>query len=106
MGKKIGMTITLDLAPDLETYLRAKAAREGQKTEEVARTLIAQAIRSDLQSQQSFPLNEYGIASAQAEELRAKFASFAEDWNQPEMDIYNDYDDAKARLDAKLVTEY
>lgn len=35
-------------------------------------------------------LSELGIDELQAAELRAKFATF-EDWNEPEMDIYNDY---------------
>jgi hypothetical protein len=41
-----------------------------------------------------------GISPAQAAELRAKFSTF-EDWNDPAMDIYNDYDAAKASLDEK-----
>ena len=38
-----------------------------------------------------------GIDEAAASELRGKFASF-EDWNDPAMDIYNHYDNAKAVL--------
>ena len=30
-----------------------------------------------------------GIAPAQAAELRARLASFADDWNRPEMDAYD-----------------
>ena len=30
--------------------------------------------------------------------LRASFATFAEDWDSPEMDIYDNYDAAKAKL--------
>ena len=30
-----------------------------------------------------------GIAPAQAAELRARLAPFAEDWNRPEMDAYD-----------------
>ena len=43
----------------------------------------------DLQSQ--------GINQDQATELRAALSSF-EDWSEPEMDIYNDYDAAKSNL--------
>ena len=46
-------------------------------------------------------LRALGIGEEQAAELRHKFATF-EDWNDPEMDIYNDYDAAKAALDSKL----
>ena len=34
-----------------------------------------------------------GLDAAAAAELRSKFESF-EDWNDPAMDIYNDYDNA------------
>lgn len=30
-------------------------------------------------------------------ELRARLESFAEEWDSPEMDAYNDYDAARAR---------
>ena len=43
-------------------------------------------------------LAAHGISPTQAAELRAKFSTF-EDWNDPAMDIYNDYDAAKANLD-------
>ena len=39
-----------------------------------------------------------GINQAQAEILRTSLATFAEDWNSPEMSIYDDYDAAKAKL--------
>lgn len=39
-----------------------------------------------------------GIDEAQAADLRARLTTFAEDWDRPEMDIYNDYDAAKAGL--------
>lgn len=42
-------------------------------------------------------LRAQGINQTQAAELRASLSTFG-DWNEPEMDIYNDYDAAKARL--------
>lgn len=39
-----------------------------------------------------------GIDERQAAELRARFATFLEDWDSAEMDIYDDYDAAKANL--------
>lgn len=92
------MTITLELAPDSEAYLRAKAEREGQGTEVVAHALLMQAIRSGAQSQQGILLQDYEIDAAQAAELRDSLASFAGEWNQPGMDIYDDYDAAKALI--------
>ena len=38
------------------------------------------------------------IDASQAAELRTQLATFAEDWDSPVMDIYNDYDTAKANL--------
>ena len=43
-------------------------------------------------------LRECGINEAQAAELRARLACFAEDWESPEMDIYDNYDEEKAKL--------
>lgn len=46
-------------------------------------------------------LRARGIDEAQAAELRARLATFAEDWESPEMDIYDDYDAAKANLQVR-----
>ena len=37
-------------------------------------------------------LRAFGISNAEAAELRARFATIAEDWNRPEMAIYNNYE--------------
>jgi len=39
-----------------------------------------------------------GMDEAQAADLRARLVTFVEDWDSPEMDVYDDYDAAKARL--------
>jgi hypothetical protein len=39
-----------------------------------------------------------GITEEQAAELRARLAPFSEDWDDPAMDAYDNYDAAKARL--------
>lgn len=38
---------------------------------------------------------------AHAAELRARLATFAEDWDSPEMAVYDDYDAAIARLQTR-----
>ncbi|MBA4124679.1 MAG: hypothetical protein H0X72_19730 [Acidobacteria bacterium] len=43
-------------------------------------------------------LRTLGISKEEASELREKFATF-EDWNDPSLDVYNDYDNAKSALD-------
>jgi hypothetical protein len=49
----------------------------------------------------SIDLRARGINEAHAAELRARLATFAEDWDSPEMAIYDDYDAAKARLQTR-----
>ncbi len=43
-------------------------------------------------------LASHGIDKDQAATLRKSLVTFAEDWNSPEMSIYDDYDAAKAKL--------
>ena len=43
-------------------------------------------------------LESQGIDREQAEILRANLATFSEDWDSPEMGIYDNYDAAKANL--------
>jgi hypothetical protein len=43
-------------------------------------------------------LAEQGIDGVQAEILRSSLATFAEDWDSPEMSLYDNYDSAKANL--------
>ncbi|MBC8492995.1 MAG: hypothetical protein H8D43_04340 [Chloroflexi bacterium] len=43
-------------------------------------------------------LRTRGMNEEQAAELRARLATFAEDWDSPEMSIYDNYDAAKAKL--------
>lgn len=43
-------------------------------------------------------LRARGIDEVHAADLRARLAVFTEDWESPEMDVYDDYDSAKARL--------
>lgn len=52
-------------------------------------------------SPDSIDLREHGISKAQAAELRARLACFAEDWESPEMDVYNNYDEEKAKLQTR-----
>lgn len=41
-------------------------------------------------------LRTYGIDETEAAELRERLAAFAEDWESPEMTIYDNYEAAKA----------
>ncbi len=42
-------------------------------------------------------LRERGIDEAQAADLRARLRTFVEEWESPEMDIYDNYDSIKPR---------
>jgi hypothetical protein len=55
-------------------------------------TFLGHPHRIDLRSQ--------GMDEGQAAELRARLATFAEDWDSMEMDAYDDYDTARAKLRA------
>jgi len=55
----------------------------------------AKAIVTFIESEE-IDLGTYGIDETQAESLRDNLASFAEDWNSPEMSIYDNYDAAKS----------
>jgi hypothetical protein len=43
-------------------------------------------------------LSARGIAEEQAADLRARLTTFAEEWDSPEMDIYDNYDAVKTSL--------
>jgi hypothetical protein len=43
-------------------------------------------------------LRSRGINQAHAADLRARLATFAQEWESPEMDVYDHYDAAKANL--------
>jgi hypothetical protein len=36
------------------------------------------------------PISELGMTRAEARELRARLASFAREWDDPRMDVYDD----------------
>ncbi len=60
------------------------------------RSLKAQYGETALVRSQDINLESRGIDANQADILRASFRAFAEDWESPEMSIYDDYDAAKA----------
>ncbi len=43
-------------------------------------------------------LQDYDISEAEAAELRARLLPFAQEWDSPEMDLYDDYDRIKSEL--------
>jgi len=43
-------------------------------------------------------LRARGIGEVQAADLRGRLSTFVEDWESPEMDIYDDYDKSKSNI--------
>ena len=41
-------------------------------------------------------LREHGIDEKQAADLRGRLSTFTEDWDSPEMNIYDNYDESKS----------
>ena len=64
---------------------------EAVSIEQQSRVLVTFFENSDI------PLSTIGIDEDEAAELRHKMDTF-EDWNDPAMDIYNDYDNARSAL--------
>jgi hypothetical protein len=50
---------------------------------------------------QATELRARGVDEVHAAEMRARLATFAEDWDSPEMAAYDDYNAAKARLQTR-----
>ena len=46
-------------------------------------------------------LQARGISEAQAAELRARLIPFAEDWEQPEMDLYDNYESNQPHVSSR-----
>lgn len=46
-------------------------------------------------------LRTRGIDELEASDLQARLATFAEEWESPEMSIYDNYDAAKANLQTR-----
>lgn len=46
-------------------------------------------------------LGMVGISPKTAAELRAHMAGFAEEWDSPEMEVYDDYDAAQSAIQAR-----
>ena len=96
--------MTLAISPEIEARLQKIVERDGVDpiaTLEMLLTNWLEWKESDLGEYTKegwVDLRSRGIDAAQAAELRAKFATFAEDWDDPEMDIYDNYAAEKAAL--------
>ena len=51
-----------------------------------------------LEGSDRIDLRARGIDEVQAADLRGRLSTFVEDWESPEMDIYDDYDKSKSNI--------
>ena len=73
------MTITLDLEPGVEAYLREKAVREGQATEAVAQALLAWAMAWEAQDRaEALEGVRRGLEASEAGRVRPASDVFAD----------------------------
>jgi hypothetical protein len=94
IAKIQGEPIMLKTIEDIYRHGRIELTEAPSEVREETRVLVTflEPDRIDLWAR--------GIDEAQAAEVRARLAVFAEDWESPDMAIYNEYDAAKARLQA------
>ena len=77
------MSSTLDqIKPDTAEKIAMEARARGLSVDEYIRSLLPRANGIDLKAR--------GIDETQAEDLRVRLNTFAEDWNRPEADIYDE----------------
>ena len=69
---------------------QVELAEKPRQVEEETRVIVT-FLRSD-----EVDLRDLGIDAQQAAEIRTGFAAFSPDWDSPEMDIYDRYDEVKA----------
>ena len=97
--------MTLALSPETEARLQKIVERDGVDPNAILEMLLNNWLEwkesdpGEYTKEDWIDLRSRGIDAAQAAEIRAKFATFAEDWDDPEMDIYDNYDAAKSALD-------
>ncbi|MGC1309166.1 MAG: hypothetical protein WA885_18220 [Phormidesmis sp.] len=73
----------------LET-IRVLAPDEQQAVLKFAESLQGEKSSGLLASESSVDLASRGIGEAQAAELKSRLQTFAEDWNRPEMAVYDE----------------
>ena len=99
--------MTLALSPEIEARLQKIVERDGVDANATLEMLLnnwlewKESDTSETLKDGHIDLRSLGICAEQAAEIRARFAAFAEDWDSPEMDIYDNYEAAKSALQAR-----
>ncbi len=71
-----------EIKPDTAETIAAEARARGLSVDEYLKSLLARSNGIDLKA--------HGIDEVQASDLRSRLKTFAEDWNRPEADIYDE----------------
>lgn len=74
-------SIVSQIKPDTAKAIASAARARGLSVDQYLKSLLPQS-GIDLQTR--------GIDEVQADDLRARLKTFAEDWNRPEADIYDE----------------
>jgi hypothetical protein len=82
---EMSVTLLLDLTPEQEERLVRRASRVGVAPADYLRRLID----SDAGVAHSVELAAIHIGPDQADDLRRRLRTFVEDWERPEMDVYD-----------------
>ena len=96
-----GTIATIDGVPQIDFH------REAPTLEEAIATALGSVRKAgfevvcvEIEPTRSINLRRRGISEAEAAEMHARFAPFVEDWDSPEMSVYDNYDEEFAKLQA------
>ena len=96
--------MSLILSPEIEARLQKIVERDGVDPNATLEMLLNNWLEwkesdpGEYMKEGWIDLRSLGISKEQAVQIRAQFATFAEDWDSPEMDIYDNYEAAKSAL--------
>jgi hypothetical protein len=76
------MSLIDQIKPDTAETIAAQARARGLSVDEYLKSVLPRSNEIDLGAR--------GIDEIQAADLRARLKTFAEDWNRPEADIYDE----------------
>jgi hypothetical protein len=91
--------MSTNLEEAIQKKVRLLADEQQEQVLEFVETLQRNHSQS-VENKNGVDLSEHGISPELAAELRASLTTF-EDWNDPEMDIYDSYDQSLASLNKK-----
>lgn len=96
-----GTLATINGVPQIDFHREAPTLEEAISTAlGSVRKAGFEVVCVEIEPIRSINLRRRGINEAEAAAMRASFASFVEDWDSPEMSLYDNYDEEFAKLQA------